>query len=59
MKNKDFIEILKKFPEDYDVVIPPEDYVKFDIYKDDTFEQVCIEYSPMTKKDLFKELIEE
>lgn len=57
MKVKDFIEKLQEFPDDYDIVFPPEDYVNIEIYRNDTFEQVCIEYYPMTKEELFQEII--
>lgn len=56
MKVKDFIKKLEEFPEDYDIVIPPEDYVNIEVYKNDLFEQVCIEYSSMSKKDLLDEI---
>ena len=57
MKVKDFIKKLQEFPDDYDIVFPPEDYVNIEMYKSDVFEQVCIECYPMTKKDLYKEII--
>lgn len=57
MKVKDFIKKLEQFPDDYDVVFPPEDYVNINIYKNDLFEQVCIECYPMSKAELFKEMI--
>lgn len=56
MKVKDFIKKLEEFPEDYDIVIPPEDYVNLDIYTNDLFEQVCIEWSPMSRQDLIDEI---
>ena len=56
MKLSKFIKLLKDMPMDYDVVFPPEDYKNVEIYKNDTFEQVCIELYPMSKKDLLNEL---